>query len=589
MYDDDEELEGPKSSATTYLSEGNVHFNQGEYKKALDSYTQALEIQPGYKACLVQRSKCHLHLGDTDAALRDAEESLAEDPEYIKGLYQKAEALYSKGDFEHALVNFHRGGKLRPDKEEFKLGIQKSEEAIDNAIGSNAKVKLENKGDLSFFAKQDEAKKSNKGYSKPTTQATRAQQPVVNRGKNPKSPVNSEKTVKQLLGELYADKEYLEKLMGDQGFIHGCSSKQIYDLVQEGLDYLHTRTEFWRQQEPLYARKNKKIPAKKPQKQQQQKPADTTKFVLRSLEEIDEALASGDPESSLTKAQSTLKTVQSLGAESVPNKAEVVGNLYSCIGNAYLEMENYDEALKYHEKDLKAAKKQDNKEAKSRALDNLGRLYAKRGEYTKAIDSWIEKLPLSKSALESTWLYHEIGRCHLELKYYQDAKEFGQKSLAAAEQADDKVWQLNATVLEAQAEVKLGDLQDALQSFEKALELAKILEDEAAENAISKAINDVNDRLAQGVKSGGDEVDQEELQEGSKEHEAAEYVENKHTEPEKELEEDGTKDEETKANTENIKESNNESVKEGDTKQVEDDSEEGKKDDELSGDDGIKG
>ena len=64
----------------------------------------------------------------------------------------------------------------------------------------------------------------------------------------------------------------------------------------------------------------------------------------------------------------------------------------------------------------------------------------------------MEKLPLSKSALESTWLYHEIGRCHLELKYYQDAKEFGQKSLAAAEQADDKVWQLNATVLEAQAE-----------------------------------------------------------------------------------------------------------------------------------------
>ena len=80
------------------------------------------------------------------------------------------------------------------------------------------------------------------------------------------------------------------------------------------------------------------------------------------------------------------------------------------------------------------------------------------GEYTKAIDAWMEKLPLSKSVLESTWLYHEIGRCHLELKYYQDAKEFGQKSLAAAEQADDKVWQLNATVLEAQAEGEFRSL-----------------------------------------------------------------------------------------------------------------------------------
>lgn len=40
MYDDDDEPEGPKSSFTIYHSEGNVHFNQGEYKKALDCYTQ---------------------------------------------------------------------------------------------------------------------------------------------------------------------------------------------------------------------------------------------------------------------------------------------------------------------------------------------------------------------------------------------------------------------------------------------------------------------------------------------------------------------------------------------------------------------
>ena len=44
MYDDDDEPEGPKSSATTYLSEGNVHFNQGEYKKALDSYSQVMSV-----------------------------------------------------------------------------------------------------------------------------------------------------------------------------------------------------------------------------------------------------------------------------------------------------------------------------------------------------------------------------------------------------------------------------------------------------------------------------------------------------------------------------------------------------------------
>lgn len=41
-------------------------------------------------------------------------------------------------------------------------------------------------------------KKTNKGYSKPTTQAARNQQQAANRGKNTKSPVKSEKTVKKV-------------------------------------------------------------------------------------------------------------------------------------------------------------------------------------------------------------------------------------------------------------------------------------------------------------------------------------------------------------------------------------------------------
>jgi hypothetical protein len=39
------------------------------------------------------------------------------------------------GDFEHALVFYHRGNKLRPEQQEFRLGIQKAQEAIDNSIG----------------------------------------------------------------------------------------------------------------------------------------------------------------------------------------------------------------------------------------------------------------------------------------------------------------------------------------------------------------------------------------------------------------------------------------------------------------------
>lgn len=48
---------------------------------------------------------------------------------------QKAEALYSMGEFELALMFFHRGKKIRPDLKEFQLGINKAQEAIDNSVG----------------------------------------------------------------------------------------------------------------------------------------------------------------------------------------------------------------------------------------------------------------------------------------------------------------------------------------------------------------------------------------------------------------------------------------------------------------------
>ena len=36
----------------------------------------------------------------------------------------------------------------------------------------------------------------------------------------------------------------------------------------------------------------------------------------------------------------------------MPNKVEVIANLYSCIGNAHLEMGSYDRALDNHQTDL---------------------------------------------------------------------------------------------------------------------------------------------------------------------------------------------------------------------------------------------
>ena len=96
----------------------------------------------------------------------------------------------------------------------------------------------------------------------------------------------------QILGELYTDREYLTKLMQDPGMycttvggegllissltlslfptllppppishtglVVGQGDRSIYTTVNEALGYLDARTEFWRQQKPMYARKRER-------------------------------------------------------------------------------------------------------------------------------------------------------------------------------------------------------------------------------------------------------------------------------------------------------------------------------------------
>jgi hypothetical protein len=63
------------------------------------------------------------------------------------------------------------------------------------------------------------------------------------------------KSAKLLLGELYIDREYLLNLINDKDF-GSKPNKHVSVLVDDALIFLHTRVEFWRQQKPVYARRN---------------------------------------------------------------------------------------------------------------------------------------------------------------------------------------------------------------------------------------------------------------------------------------------------------------------------------------------
>ncbi|KAI8900595.1 hypothetical protein BC833DRAFT_523307 [Globomyces pollinis-pini] len=249
----DEEVINPETLIATFQSlsaEGDLLLQKGAFGEAIQIYTKAIEIRPTDKHCLVCRARCYIQIGAARHALQDANTSLKEDPNYYKGIYLKAEALYAEGDFELALLYFHRGNKLRPELYEFRVGILKSREAINNSIGDPKKIKIHvpNRLRKLILANGEQKEDREKAPEERRPYYTPAKLSNMMEGK--------------LLEELHEDKIYLQAiylfnnhqdLLRDKDFVDFPDEK-VTHLVNNGLQYLRTRVGFWRQQLPLYAR-----------------------------------------------------------------------------------------------------------------------------------------------------------------------------------------------------------------------------------------------------------------------------------------------------------------------------------------------
>ena len=54
-------------------------------------------------------ARCYLLMGNWEYAKLCSELVLESDPDFVKAIYARAEALYNTCQFEHALVLYHRG------------------------------------------------------------------------------------------------------------------------------------------------------------------------------------------------------------------------------------------------------------------------------------------------------------------------------------------------------------------------------------------------------------------------------------------------------------------------------------------------
>ena len=97
-------------------------------------------------------------------------------------------------------------------------------------------------------------------------------------------------------------------------------------------------------------------------------------------------------------------------------------------------------------------------EYKTQALDYLAQSNALRRNFTDASDIWETLLSAARTSLERAYLFHELGRCYMEMNKMDVAKHYVTQTLEEAYKIDDHVWLMNGLIFMAQIERELLSL-----------------------------------------------------------------------------------------------------------------------------------
>jgi len=103
-----------KGKADKLKQKGNALMSGKDFTAAIDSYTQAIELDSTNPVYYSNRAAAHSSKGDHLLAVGDAEKAIEVDPTYVKAYHRLGHAHYSLGDYNEAATSFQRGLDVEP-------------------------------------------------------------------------------------------------------------------------------------------------------------------------------------------------------------------------------------------------------------------------------------------------------------------------------------------------------------------------------------------------------------------------------------------------------------------------------------------
>lgn len=111
--------------------EGNAAFKAKDYRRAIELYTQAVEVDPSNKdmnaKILQNRAQAYINLKEYDSAVDDCTEALRLDPGYVKAMKMRAKAYGGAGSWEDAVRDYKSVAENNPTEKGIQEDIRRAE------------------------------------------------------------------------------------------------------------------------------------------------------------------------------------------------------------------------------------------------------------------------------------------------------------------------------------------------------------------------------------------------------------------------------------------------------------------------------
>jgi len=94
------------TTSKSLYNKGKNHTQMGDYPKAIEKYSMALEKKPDNADYLIARAVAYFHLGELDQAIKDFHKALVLDPENPLAYLYRGKTYYGKGKDDKAIIDF---------------------------------------------------------------------------------------------------------------------------------------------------------------------------------------------------------------------------------------------------------------------------------------------------------------------------------------------------------------------------------------------------------------------------------------------------------------------------------------------------